>query len=57
MDGNAVVCFETDDIKKAKRELERNGAEILGGVFEDEHICLLVFEDLYGNHLHIFERK
>ena len=55
--GNAVICFETENIETTKAQLEAKGAKILGDIFEDEHIRLLVFEDLYGNHMHIYEPK
>jgi catechol 2,3-dioxygenase-like lactoylglutathione lyase family enzyme len=54
---NGVTTFETDDIEEARRELDAKGVRILGDTFEDQYIRLFVFQDLYGNNLHVFERK
>jgi catechol 2,3-dioxygenase-like lactoylglutathione lyase family enzyme len=51
----ATIVFEVDDIEAAKAELEGQGVEFVGGVFEYGSVKLAAFEDLNGNVLQIYE--
>jgi catechol 2,3-dioxygenase-like lactoylglutathione lyase family enzyme len=51
----ATVVFEVDDIEAAKAELEGQGVEFVGGVFEYGSVKLAAFEDLHGNVLQIYQ--
>jgi catechol 2,3-dioxygenase-like lactoylglutathione lyase family enzyme len=51
----ATLVFEVDDIEAAKAELEDQGVEFVGGVFEYGSVKLAAFEDLHGNVLQIYQ--
>jgi catechol 2,3-dioxygenase-like lactoylglutathione lyase family enzyme len=51
----ATIVFEVDDIDATKAELEGQGVEFVGGVFEYGSVKLAAFEDLNGNVLQIYE--
>lgn len=51
----ATLVFEVDDIEAAKAQLEGQGVEFVGGVFEYGSVKLAAFEDLYGNVLQIYQ--
>ena len=51
----ATVAFQVEDIEAARAELEGQGVEFIGGVFEYGTVKLAAFEDLNGNVLQLYE--
>jgi catechol 2,3-dioxygenase-like lactoylglutathione lyase family enzyme len=51
----ATIIFQVDDLDAARRELERQGVEFIGGLFEYDDVRLAAFQDLNGNVLQIYE--
>jgi len=51
---NACVTFTVDDIEKAKKDLKKKGAKILGDIQEvPGHVRLLMVVDIDGNHFQL----
>jgi len=53
----ATIVFQVDDLEAARRELESQGVELIGGVFEYDDVRLAAFKDLNGNVLQIYEHS
>ena len=51
----ATLVFEVDDLEATQAELQANGVEFLGGIFEYGAVRLAAFEDLNGNVLQIYQ--
>lgn len=51
----ATLVFEVDDIEAARTELQGQGVEFVGGIFEYGAVKLAAFKDLNGNVLQIYQ--
>jgi catechol 2,3-dioxygenase-like lactoylglutathione lyase family enzyme len=51
----ATLVFEVDDLEATQAELQAQGVEFLGGIFEYGAVRLAAFEDLNGNVLQIYQ--
>lgn len=51
----ATLVFEVDDLEATQAELQAQGVEFLGGIFEYGAVRLAAFEDLNGNILQIYQ--
>jgi len=53
---NAVVTITVDDIQKAKKDMEANGAKMIGDIMEvPEEVKLQMFADQDGNKFQLCE--
>jgi catechol 2,3-dioxygenase-like lactoylglutathione lyase family enzyme len=51
----ATLVFEVEDLEATQAELEAQGVEFIGGIFEYGAVRLAAFEDLNGNVLQIYQ--
>jgi catechol 2,3-dioxygenase-like lactoylglutathione lyase family enzyme len=51
----ATLVFEVEDLDATQAELQAQGVEFLGGIFEYGAVRLAAFEDLNGNVLQIYQ--
>ena len=51
------IMFQTDDIKNAAKQVEKNGGKLIGSVRKENYGNLQTFEDPNGHWLELFEPK